>query len=187
MGLKRSYGWIAGTAAWGIAEATFFFIVPDVLLTTAVLKRGWRDALRLAVVAALAATAAGSLMWRWGMVDDPRAQAFLLTIPAVGDDLLVRVAHEMDGWWALHMLIGAITGVPYKLYAVEAGQRGIALAPFLAASFGARLVRFCFSIAVTALAARGLDRWGRPQWKAPLLALGWLAIYAVYFALRAAA
>ena len=179
--------WLSAAVAWGIAEATLFFIVPDVLLTAAVVKRGGRVALRLAVVAALAATAAGALMWVWGAADSDGARAVLLKVPAVGPDLLARVADEMSGWWAVHLVAGAVTGVPYKLYAVEAGARGIALVPFLAVSFGARLARFSLSVAITAAGAAGLDRIGAPRFKAPLLALGWLAIYAVYFAIRAAA
>lgn len=179
--------WILAAVVWGVAEATFFFIVPDVLLTVVVLRNGWREAQILAVPVALAATLAGGLMWCWGACDAAGARAFLLQIPAIGPDLLARTAREMDAWWGVHMITGAVTGVPYKLYAVEAGARHVALLPFLVMSFAARLARFSYAVGLVALAGHILDRLGRPQWKAAALALGWAALYAVYFSLRAAA
>lgn len=179
--------WIAAAVFWGVAEASFFFIVPDVLLTAVVLRAGWREALKLAVIVALAASAAGALMWSWGAIDAAGARRAMLMVPAIGPDLLARAGREMDAWWGLHMIAGAVTGVPYKLYAVAAGGRHIALVPFLLASFAARLARFSYSVGLTAVVAHGLDRLDRPQWKAPLLALGWIGLYAVYFSIRATA
>src|SRR4029077_12028672 len=57
--------WYAGAALWGVAEATLFFIVPDVLITFAVVRFGLRRGLVLAVVAAASASVAGVGMWWW--------------------------------------------------------------------------------------------------------------------------
>jgi membrane protein YqaA with SNARE-associated domain len=188
MGSTVKSWWTIGAVVWGIAEASFFFIVPDVLLTVLVLRWGWKKVLRVAVLVAMAAALTGVAMAIWGATDAAGAKAVLLQIPAVGPDLIARVAGEMGSpWWAVHVVAGAVSGVPYKLYAVEAGARHFALLPFVVVSLAARLARFCLSIAITAGAAHGLDRIGRGAWKAPLLALGWFAIYAVYFGIRAAA
>lgn len=184
---RRYRWWVIAAALWSVGEATVFFVVPDVLLTAAVLRYGPRKAWRLSALAACAAMAAGAGMWAWGAADGEGAQAVMLAVPAVGPDLLARVAQEMNAWWPVHVLAGAVSGVPYKLYAVEAGRRGIALLPFLAVSFGARLARFSLSVAIVAAGAAALDRIGAPRAKAALLVLGWFAIYAVYFAIRAAA
>ena len=34
--------WFVAAALWGISEATFFFVVPDVLITATVLRFGLR-------------------------------------------------------------------------------------------------------------------------------------------------
>ncbi|MEO1135495.1 MAG: hypothetical protein AAFW68_02655, partial [Pseudomonadota bacterium] len=79
---------------------------------------------------------------------------------------------------------GAITGAPFKIYAVEAGAAAINPAVFAIVSFVARLARFGLAIAITtagrALAARlGLGR------LAPYgLALAWLIIYVIYLRIR---
>jgi len=177
--------WILAAALWGVAEATVFFIVPDVLLTFAVWRRGGRFALQLAVIAAGAASLAGIAMWYWGRSDPAGAAHIMLRIPAIGPDLLSRTAREMNGLWPLHLTLGAVTGVPYKLYAIAAGGHGIALLPFVIASFGARLARFALSVGLASLGAAVLKRLGRPQWQCPLLIAFWTLLYAIYFSLRA--
>ena len=179
--------WLLAAAAWGMAEASFFFIVPDVLLTLAVLRLGpWR-AVRLAVVAALAAALTGGVLWGWAGHDAAAAHRAMLHVPAVGPDLLARVAWEFDHDWPLKLTLGAMTGAPYKLYAVEAGARHIALLPFLAVSFAARLLRFLLTIAVAAAGRALTIRLGRTSWQMPGWAIAWLIVYAVYFTIRARA
>lgn len=179
--------WVVGAALWGAAEATFFFIVPDVLLTAAVLKLGWRAALKLAGVAAAAAVLAGSALYLWAAADASGARAAMLLVPAVGPDLIVRTTAEIDGLWPLHMLAGAISGVPYKLYAVAAGTGHIGLIPFVLASFAARLARFALAVGIVTAVGHGLDRLDSARLKVPLLVAGWIVLYAVYFGLRAGA
>ena len=121
MGVKDPRLWLAGAVLWGFAEATFFFIVPDLLLTAAALAFGLRRAFRLAAFTALAAAFGGLLMMRWGAGDADAARASLLSVPLLGDDLLARVQQEMQGAWPVNLALGAVTGAPYKSYAVEAG------------------------------------------------------------------
>ena len=113
--------WIAAAAVWGFAEATLFFIVPDVLLTYAVLKFGLKRALQLSAVAAAAAVLGGIVLWLWSGEDAEAARHAMLMVPAVGPDLLARAGRETAGFWPLDLVVGAVTGMPYKLYAVEAG------------------------------------------------------------------
>ena len=179
--------WIAGAALWGIAEATFFFLVPDVLLTLAAMRFGWKAGLKLSVVAAAAASLAGIAMWMWGRHDIAGARHAMLMVPAIGPDLLARAVREMGQGWPLHLVTGAMTGVPYKLYAVEAGARGLDPLAFAAMSFVARLIRFVLTVA---LAAGG--RWlaqslGKPKLGIWGWGVAWIAVYAIYFTLRAVA
>lgn len=177
--------WIAA-AVWSVAEATLFFIVPDVILSYSTVRHGWRAALRLAVVAAAAAALAGIGMWFWGRVDPISARQTMLMVPAIGPDLLVRTGREMAGFWPLNLLLGAISGVPYKLYAVAAGAQGIPVAWFALASYLARFLRFAFAVGVTSLGLRILRRLGAGPWAYHVLTAGWVILYAIYFSLRAA-
>lgn len=179
--------WTVAAALWGVAEATVFFIVPDVVVTAAVAKFGIRPGLRLAVVAALAASFAGLAMWLWGAQDAASARHLMLAIPAIGPDLLVRAHREIASNWAIHLLVGAVTGVPYKLYAVEAGARGLNPILFIPASFVARLARFALAAGVTALGRQALVKLHLERWATAILAGGWIVLYAVYFSLRATA
>lgn len=58
----------------------------------------------------------------------------------------------------------------YKLYAVEAGVRGIATVPFVRVSFAVRLARFALTTIFTALIVRILARLHALRWKYLVLA-----------------
>jgi hypothetical protein len=89
--------------------------------------------------------------------------------------------------WPLHLVIGAMTGVPYKLYAVEAGARGIDPVLFVPMSFVARLTRFALTAVLMALCRRALEMVNRAKWIYAAWALAWIATYAFYFTTRALA
>ena len=46
--------WIVAAALWGAAEASFFFLVPDILLTAAALRHGLKAGLLLSVAVSMA-------------------------------------------------------------------------------------------------------------------------------------
>jgi membrane protein YqaA with SNARE-associated domain len=179
--------WYAGAALWGVAEATLFFIVPDVLITFAVVRFGLRRGLVLAVVAAAFASAAGLVMWFWAHSDPASARHVVLLVPAIGPDLLARAASELGQGWPLHLVTGAMTGVPYKLYAVEAGAHGLDPVLFIPMSFVARLTRFVLTAVAMAVGRAVLLRLNRPKLVTPAWALAWFATYAFYFTTRALA
>jgi membrane protein YqaA with SNARE-associated domain len=177
--------WYAGAAIWGVAEATLFFIVPDVLLTFVVVRFGLRQGFILAIVAAAFASLAGLGMWFWARSDPATARHAMLLVPAIGPDLLARAQHEIAQGWPLHLVTGAMTGVPYKLYAVEAGARGIDPLLFIPMSFMARLSRFVLTALLMAFGREFLAKVNRPDWTYAAWALAWFATYAFYFTTRA--
>ena len=148
---------------WGVAEATLFFIVPDVLLTFVVVRFGLRQGFILAVVAAAFASLAGLGMWCWAHSDPASARHVMLLVPAIGPDLLARAQREIAQGWPLHLVTGAMTGVPYKLYAVEAGARGIDPLLFVPMSFMARLSRFVLTAVLMAFGREILVKINRPD------------------------
>ncbi len=170
----------AGAAAWGFAEATVFFIVPDVLLTRLAL-RDLRLALAAAAYAVGGALLGGTLLW-WaaGHGHAPQLLAAFAYLPGIFPRLVhdTGAAIGADGLKAL--FVGGFVGTPYKLLATHAGATGIGLAPFLAVSLAARLSRFVVTILVAWAAGRALTA---PSLRAKLWlhALAWLAFYAWYF------
>ena len=67
---------------WGLAEATLFFIVPDVLLTLVALFSFRRSARVLACIL-LGALAGGTIMFYFGAKDPAQAKAVVLRVPFV--------------------------------------------------------------------------------------------------------
>jgi hypothetical protein len=108
----------------------------------------------------------------------------MLLVPAVGPDLFERARAELSGFWQWHMVVGAMTGVPYKIYAVEAGAAQIALPLFMVASFFARLARFAGTMLLAKLGQAIAMRLGATKIVYPGWVIAWLIVYAVYFGIR---
>jgi membrane protein YqaA with SNARE-associated domain len=174
-------GWIA--FAWGILEATVFFIVPDVFLTALALRR-----VKPALVAALAATAGamlgGIVMYEAGQHAPDAAHKLLCSVPGIDAGLVADVRNHLDEHGYVALVRGLFRGRPYKIYAVECGANSSGLASFLAMSAFARMLRFVASV----LLARGVTlliaRWTRQRARVELAvwALFWIGFYAFYFA-----
>ncbi len=74
---------------WGLAEATVFFIVPDVFLTF-VACRDLRSALKTTVAAVCGALVGGLIMYSFGQ------RAILLRVPGIHPDLIASVDTELS-------------------------------------------------------------------------------------------
>ena len=167
---------------WGFAEATLFFIVPDVLLSAIAVRRGRAVALRAVGWAIVGALLGGSLMYRWGAQDLAGAVAALDRLPAIAPAMIAAAGDEMARSGLVAMATGALTGTPYKIYAVTAPDAGIGLGLFLAASIPARAVRLIpVVLAADGLNSRLAHRWSLRR-RCVLLAAIWTAFYIVYFA-----
>ena len=167
-------------AVWAFAEATLFFIVPDVWLTRLALRNP-RLALWACLVATVAAVVGGSLMFAAGVRAPTAAEAALEAVPGIFAGTVADVNGELRESGPIAMIWGPATGTPYKIYAVEAGRIGLAPAEFVGASVIARLPRFLIlTLAAGALTAlfRPLLPKGAPE---VVHAVLWLAFYAAYF------
>jgi len=174
--------WLVAAAAWGLAEATLFFVVPDVLLT-------WLAAFRPrvvwpAVAACLAGALAGGVVMYLAAADSPgRMRVLLDAVPAVSSALVAETGSALEANYGRQMLRAGFSGVPYKILAVESGARGQGLATFLGWSVPARLPRWVLLV----LLARGVAAAVRSRaahadrvlWT--LWAAGWSIVYLVYF------
>jgi membrane protein YqaA with SNARE-associated domain len=165
---------------WGFAEATLFFIVPDVLLSLIALGSR-RRALVAAAFTVAGALFGGWLMYRLAALDASHVRSLLLAIPAISPGLPEQVRQQLDSLGYASLFVGAFSGVPYKIYATEAGAAALPLAPFLALTIPARALRFLLVVAGVNWIAR---RWasGLSHARRAMLALGcWGVFYGWYF------
>ena len=179
----RLTGWPGSVLAfsWGLAEGTLFFVVPDVLLTLTALF-GFRAAVRQTLLAVAGALVAGLILFGWAAHSPAAAARTVQAVPFVRPAMVEKVRAGYAEAGALALLRGPLSGIPYKLYAVEA-PACTSLPAFLLASGPARLERL----------AAGLLLFGAAGWllrrridAAPRLAVAghaiyWLAIYGYYW------
>lgn len=168
--------------AWGLAESTVFFLVPDVLLTRVALG-DFRRALLTGLWALAGALIGGTALWfaaRHG------ATQYLLNafdwIPGISRELVIRTAQSLDTHGLTALFSGALSGQPGKLYSVHAGAQNLSLAPFLAASAAAQFVRFTLTAALAWSAARALHRRSLASLQR-IHAWVWFTFYTAYFML----
>ena len=174
-------GGVALAGVWGFAEGTLFFVVPDVLLSLAALGGG-RRALPHVAAAVVGAALAGAVMVFWAAADYPAASGAVRNVPFVREAMFARVDEGLESEGALALFRGSVTGVPYKIYAVEAPGR-MAAGPFLAWTVPARAARFLLVWALFALLGGWLRRRYPGKWRllAGVHAALWVSFYLFYW------
>jgi hypothetical protein len=174
-------GGIALSFFWGLAEATLFFIVPDVLLSLVSifsLRRVWRH-----IAAAIAgAVAGGALMFFWAQTNPDSARAAVKKVPFVTEAMFVLVDAGFRKSGMLAVYAGPMTGTPYKIYALTA-PKFASFTSFVFATVPARAWRFILVSLFSAACAGVL----RMRWNISLgqlarwHALAWTAFYVFYW------
>jgi membrane protein YqaA with SNARE-associated domain len=158
--------------AWGFAEATFFFIVPDVFLTFVALA-SLPVAFEASWFALAGALAGGCVMYARGASAPEAVRSFLIRIPGINASLTDSVRLQIEARGLAAILLGPLRGTPYKIYAAEWGAMRRSFTGFLLISFPARYPRFLLSL----LAAAALRKYVSPV----ELGVAWLAFYCFYF------
>ena len=164
--------------AWGVAEATFFFVVPDVLLSALAL-RSTRAALAGTVAAVAGAALGGAAMFVFARAEPALARAAVDGVPFVPSRLFDDAAALAAAHGGASILVGAFQGLPYKLFAVQAPEVQ-SLAAFVAWTVPGRAARFLLVVALALLASRWLGR-RFPRGLLAAWALAWIAVYATYW------
>ena len=130
---------------WGLIEATFFVIIPDLAIGYAALY-GWRRGLQATAWAILGAVLGGILVFLapgfWDGV--------LPRLPGISHALVAHAADRFrdGGWWAV--VTAPSVGHPYKVYALLAAQEGRSFWMLLIVTPFARGWRFLAVAAITA-------------------------------------
>jgi membrane protein YqaA with SNARE-associated domain len=184
--VARSRGAAAVALAWGFAEATLFFVVPDVWIGLLALFK-WRAGLRAAGCAVVGALLGGALMYGAGVeLGREHSEELLDAVPAISPAMIARVEEEMRERGPASMLLGPLRGTPYKIYATTAGVEGQPLGAVLLWTVPARGVRFLLIATIAALYG-GLVRRITPEtgWLLGPYLLVWVVFYAGYWLLAA--
>ena len=177
---------------WGVAEASLFFVVPDVPVSLIALARGWRVGLVAAVAAAAGALAGGTALALCASHAPQAVLALVEAVPAISPAMIARLQAQMAGdvpagiaALAGTLIEASLSGVPYKIAAASWPTLGLPIWQLALLTPLVRLPRFI------ALAAAGgmlhrltptLPGWMRPVRTRLLLAiLGWAAFYTWYW------
>ncbi|MHB1261392.1 MAG: hypothetical protein ACYC2H_06720 [Thermoplasmatota archaeon] len=163
---------------WGLIEATFFVIIPDLAIGYAALY-GWRRGLLATGWAILGAVLGGIIVFvAPGLWDD-----IIPRLPGITHAMVADAAARFDagGWWAV--VTAPTVGHPYKIYALLAAQEGRSLGMLLLVTPVARGWRFLAVAAITTGIGLVLRK---PLRRHPTAMLGvyvafWAVQYLVYF------
>lgn len=172
---------IAIAFLWGFAEGTLFFVVPDVFLSLAAIfspRRVWRHIL----AATLGAVLAGALLYTWSLKNPVEARTTVERVPFVSQKMFSSVEKGYQKQGIAAVFLGPLSGIPYKIYAIEA-PKYFRLAAFASATAPARAWRFVLVSYVSAL----LAAWFRKIWHlseqklVAIHAVCWIVFYAFYW------
>ena len=122
-GRRLSRIWLG--VLWGLAEATVFFLVPDILITASALFAPRRSFAQMIAIL-IGALIGGALLYTAADKYPDETKAVVLQVPFIKMRTLEESDRQMQEHGMLAIPLGAFSGVPYKTYAVNAPRR----APF---------------------------------------------------------
>lgn len=169
-------------ALWGFAEATLFFVVPDVVVGAVALFRP-RRALSGASAAVGGAVLGGIALYVVGIAIDQDVRLLMNAVPAIPDAMIDAARTGLLDRGGFAMLIGVSEGIPYKLYAAEWSLLDWGLPALVAWTIPARAIRIVL-VGLVAAAVGTLLRQSislRPVLWATVYAAGWAVFYATYW------
>lgn len=168
---------------WGFAEATFFFIIPDVILTFIAIS-GFSVGLHASLLALAGALIGGVVMYNFSKKNFKQAYNFVHRIPAVGEKMLLDVENSLSDKGVVALITGPIRGIPYKAFAIFSPMIGVRFPIFLLASIPARFTRFFLTAMIAWFLANVLFD-TLPTWvKYSVWAIVWIIVYIIYFSIH---
>jgi hypothetical protein len=174
---SRAALWVGG--AWGLAEASLFFIVPDVWLGFVALYAPRRAPVTLLAIVAGAVVGA-ALLYVATLVVGDGLSGLIVGLPGIAPADLSQARSELADQGAIAFLNGPLQGLPVKVYIHAAALHGIDLLSVTVAVVLNRLERivlFGLVMATVGFVARpAIARW--PRACAILYGLTWVIFYA---------
>jgi len=169
---------IAFAALWGFAEATLFFILPDVPLSLAALYRPRRALAHVASIL-FGSFLGGALMFAWS-AHSPAARHAVSDVPFVRPSMFLQAERDYQKLGTWSVAVGPVRGIPYKIYAVEATQHS-SLLLFLLITIPARAWRLFAVWIIFSIAGTILRKLRLASLTPYLHACVWIAVYAIYW------
>jgi hypothetical protein len=126
--------------AWGFAEASFFFVVPDVIISVVALF-SVRQGLKQVAAALAGATVGGMLLFSFARHDPETAHGLLQHVPWLRTGMIEDARRDLQEEGAWGVTRGPAKGLPYKVYAVLAPAH-VSWFAFLVVTPAARIGRF---------------------------------------------
>lgn len=177
--------WLAGL--WGVAEASLFFVVPDVWLGFVALYAPRRSIATLAAIA-VGAVVGAALLYVGTLVAGEQLAGILAGLPGIRPADLGQAGRELAAQGLPAFLNGPLQGLQVKLYVHQAVLQGIALPGVLAFVALNRIERIGIFGLVMLLVGRAgrpiVARW--PRGVAAVYAAGWAIFYAWFWFVRPA-
>lgn len=172
-------------AGWGAAEASVFFVVPDVWLGFVALLAP-RSALTATGATVGGAVVGAAVAFRLAQAAPDRYTSYLRRLPGIRPDDPEVTAAELREHGSVAFFRAPLGGQPVKLYVAAAARQGRPLSAVLLLTALNRLERlgpFGLAAAAAGVAARRLVR-RRPVAVAAVYVAGWSTFYAAYWGLR---
>jgi len=167
---------------WGLAEATLFFIVPDMYLGFVAVFH-WRRGLLATLATVAGAMIGGATMYVLAVSNGAAVNQLLVRIPLISPEMVRTVAEQMRASGLAAMISAPLQAVPYKIYAAQAGQQHFPFIQFLLVTLPARLERTLPVVLAAAAFGSALKR--LVQRRTALVigtyALLWVGVYVAYY------
>ena len=179
---SKSRSALAIAFLWGMAEATLFFIVPDVYLGFVALFN-WRKGLLATALTIIGAIVGGVIMYSL-TANNPQGMAELLTrVPLIDVNMVNSIGEQMRVAGLIPLILGPLKGIPYKVYAVQAGAQSLPFLPFLLLTILARLERILPFVLVSAIVGVLFRNFiqQRTRLVIGLYVALWVGIYGIYY------
>jgi len=151
--------WQASLVAflWGFFEATLFFIVPDVFFCfTAVFSP--RHGIRHSIISILGSMPGGIIMYKLAQGHPLALNNFLTNIPGISERMVSVVHSDFQHFGLSALFLAPWKGIPYKIFAAQAGILNISLIRFVIATFPARLERMFLLVCLAAAVGKIFEK-----------------------------
>jgi membrane protein YqaA with SNARE-associated domain len=178
--LRRLGLWLA--FIWGVAEATLFFIVPDVVVGAVATFRP-RRAMAAAGAAIAGALVGGMILYGLAAGLGSDLRDVVEGVPGIPPEMVARSQDELLEHGGLALVLAPFSGTPYKIYAAEWAIRGWGLPALLAWTVPARAIRIVPIALIAAVVGMLGRKWVMQRSGLWLVGYGliWTVFYIFYF------
>ena len=125
---------------WGLFEGLFFFIIPDIYLSFIALF-SFRGGIVCLGFTLLGSLVSATIIFSLSPFVGDFFHKILLIIPGVSDSMINTVSIGLQNHGVRSLVEGPLSGIPYKIYSVEAAIQHLPFFQYILWSIPARLER----------------------------------------------